>query len=154
MPPTQRLCDRHGHSHRHAKTCRHTDPLPAFTLNPGDFYFSVDGIPSLFFSRNIAGYQQSDYDTFLDWTKIGGSKLVRIHLDSLVGSLGLGYTRTGQWMNPGQNNGTDIRQGSRRWPLYSPGVFGLVRLECRRRLLYLGIECSERSKWWTCQSTW
>jgi len=70
-------------------------PLPAFTLNPGDFYFSVDGIPSLFFSRNIAGYQQSDYDTFLDWTKIGGSKLVRIHLDSLVGSLGLGYTRTG-----------------------------------------------------------
>jgi hypothetical protein len=39
----------------------------------------------------VAGYQQSQYDTFLDWTKAGGSKFVRIQLDSL----GMGYTSTG-----------------------------------------------------------
>lgn len=65
--------------------------LPAITLESGDFYFSVDGEPSFVFSRNVAGYQENQYDTFLDWTKAGGSKFVRIQLDSL----GMGYTSTG-----------------------------------------------------------
>lgn len=66
-------------------------PFPALTLKPGDFYFSVDGRTSFIFSRNVAGYQQSQYDTFLNWTKAGGSRFVRIQLDSW----GMGYTSTG-----------------------------------------------------------
>ena len=66
-------------------------PLPAITLQAGDFYFSVDGKTSFVFSRNVAGYQQTQYDTFLDWTEAGGSQFVRIQLDSL----GMGYTSTG-----------------------------------------------------------
>ncbi len=66
-------------------------PFPALTFRPGDFYFSVDGQPSFVFSRNVAGYQQTQYQTFLDWTKAGGSKFARIQLDSL----GMGYTKAG-----------------------------------------------------------
>lgn len=66
--------------------------FPSLTLKPGDFYFSVDGRTSFIFSRNIAGYQQVHYDTFLDWSKAGGSKFARIQLDSL----GMGYTMTGE----------------------------------------------------------
>ena len=69
-----------------------TLPLPALTLKPGDFYFSVDGQTGFIFSRNIAGYQPVDYDTFLDWSKAGGSRMARIQLDSL----GMGYTKTGE----------------------------------------------------------
>jgi hypothetical protein len=65
--------------------------LPALTLKQGDFYFSLDGKQSFIFSRNVAGYQLIDYDTFLDWAKAGGSKFVRIQLDSL----GMGYTIAG-----------------------------------------------------------
>jgi hypothetical protein len=51
----------------------------------------VNGQTSFIFSRNVAGYQQAHYNTFLDWTKAGGSKFARIQLDSL----GMGYTSTG-----------------------------------------------------------
>lgn len=66
-------------------------PLPALALHPGDFYFSEDGKQSFIFSRNVAGSHQQDYSTFLDWAKSGGSKVVRIQLDSM----GMGYTSTG-----------------------------------------------------------
>jgi hypothetical protein len=66
--------------------------FPLLTLKPGDFYFSVDGRTSFIFSRNIAGYHPVDYDTFLDWSKAGGSRVARIQLDSL----GMGYTKTGE----------------------------------------------------------
>jgi len=66
-------------------------PFPALTLNPGDHHFRMDGEPSFLFSRNIAGYQQTHYETFLDWSQTGGSRLVRIQLDSL----GMGYTSSG-----------------------------------------------------------
>ncbi len=65
--------------------------LPAFALQPGDFYFSLDGQPAFLFSRNIAGYQRAHYQTFLDWSASGGSRFVRIQLDSL----GMGYTSSG-----------------------------------------------------------
>ena len=71
-------------------------PIPSLTLKPGDFYFSVDGQTSLLFSRNIGGYQQVHYDTFLDWSKAGGSRVARIQLDSL----GMGTTKTGE-VDPG-----------------------------------------------------
>ena len=66
-------------------------PFPAFTLKPGDFYFSFDGQPGFIFSRSMAGFQQTDYEKFLVWTRAGGSRLVRIQLDNL----GQGYTGTG-----------------------------------------------------------
>jgi hypothetical protein len=61
------------------------------SLPPGEFYFNVDGKTSFIFSRNIAVYKQIHYETFLDWTKAGGSKFARIQLDSL----GMGYTSAG-----------------------------------------------------------
>jgi hypothetical protein len=66
-------------------------PLPKLTLKPGDFYFSMDGKPGFIFSRNIAGYEQDHYNTFLDWMKSGGSQFARIQLDCL----GMGYTSSG-----------------------------------------------------------
>jgi hypothetical protein len=66
-------------------------PFPTLTLKPGENYFSIDGKPGFIFSRNISGYEQDHYGTFLDWMKNGGSKLARIQLDSL----GMGYTSTG-----------------------------------------------------------
>lgn len=68
-----------------------TIPLPALTLKPGDFYFSVDGKPGFVFSRNVAGNQQAEYNTFLDWSKAGGTRFVRIQLDSF----GMGCTSSG-----------------------------------------------------------
>ncbi len=67
-------------------------PLPTQTLKPGQFYFSLDGQPTFLFSRNIAGYQQTHYETFLEWTAVGGSRIVRIQLDSL----GMGYSSSGE----------------------------------------------------------
>jgi hypothetical protein len=65
--------------------------FPTLTIQPGESYFSLDGQPGFIFSRNIAGYEQTHYETFLDWTRAGGSRLVRIQLDSL----GMGYTGNG-----------------------------------------------------------
>ena len=87
---------RYGHAHTTLNPTSTPLPLPALTLKPGDFYFSVDGQTSFLFSRNIAGYHPADYDTFLDWSKAGGSKFVRIQLDSL----GMGYTKTGKVDQP------------------------------------------------------
>jgi hypothetical protein len=65
--------------------------MSEITLKKGDFYFSVEGTQNFIFSRNAAGYKPSQYYQFLDFTKTGGSKLVRIQLDSF----GMGYTKTG-----------------------------------------------------------
>ena len=69
----------------------HSISLPALTLKPGNFYFSLNGRPSFIFSRNVAGYKLTHYYTFLDWAKAGGSKFIRIQLDSM----GMGYTSKG-----------------------------------------------------------
>lgn len=92
-------------------------PTPAsiITLNKGDFYFSIDGQQSFIFSRNLAGYQTSQYSQLLDLTSVGGSKLVRVQLDSL----GMGYSNTGEvddawakkWediFNKASSNGIDV----------------------------------------------
>jgi hypothetical protein len=55
-------------------------PLPALTLHPGDFYFSVDGTQSMIFLRNPTGYTPEDFSLLLDWARQGGTKLLRIHL--------------------------------------------------------------------------
>jgi hypothetical protein len=70
-------------------------PFPSLRLDPGEFFFRLDDQPSFLFSRNIAGYRESDFGTLLDWSAAGGTRIVRIQLDCLVGSLGLGFTSTG-----------------------------------------------------------
>ena len=69
-----------------------SNTIPLVTLKPGDFYFDLDGTQNLIFSRNIGGYQLTQYYQVLDLMKTGGSKLVRLQLDSLPG---MGYTNTG-----------------------------------------------------------
>ncbi len=68
-----------------------SNPIPELTLKQGDFYFSLDGTQTLIFSRNLGGYQTPQYDQLLDLIQAGGSKLVRIQLDSM----GMGYTNAG-----------------------------------------------------------
>jgi hypothetical protein len=65
--------------------------LPKITLTKGDSYFSLDGTQQFLFSRNIAGYEPQQYLQFLDLTKNGGSRMVRIQLDSM----GTGITPKG-----------------------------------------------------------
>ncbi len=66
-------------------------PFPKLTLQPGDFYFSIDGTPAFIFARNVTGYDQSHFNTILNWAKVGGTKLARVQLDSL----GMGMTKSG-----------------------------------------------------------
>ncbi len=66
--------------------------LPVFSLKKGDFYFSEDGKVSFLFSRNVAGYQQGHYATLLGWARAGGTKFVRLSLDSF----GMGFTPKGE----------------------------------------------------------
>jgi hypothetical protein len=65
---------------------------PIITMEKGNFYFSIDGQQGFLFSRNVAGYKESQYSTQLELTGIGGSQFVRIHLDSF----GMGYSKIGE----------------------------------------------------------
>jgi hypothetical protein len=96
-------------------------PLPALTLHPGDFYFSVDGQPGLIFSRNLAGYEQMDYETLLDWTQAGGSKFVRVQLDSL----GMGYSNTGEVDEAWAKEWENIFEKAASNGIYVMPVFGV-----------------------------
>jgi hypothetical protein len=70
-------------------------PLPDITLNPGNFYFSVDGKVRFIFSRNIAGFFYEDFGNWMDWAQYNGDRVLRIYLsDFLLG--GYGYTNTGE----------------------------------------------------------
>jgi hypothetical protein len=80
--------------------------LPALKLNPGDFYFGIDGKPSFIFSRNLAGITPNDYSTLISWAHMGGTILVRVGTDnqSMGGSFGYGYTNTGEVLDDWSNN--------------------------------------------------
>ena len=67
-------------------------PFPSITLKKGDTYFSIDGQPGFLYSRNVAGYEPSQYYQLLAMTSTGGSKFVRIQLDSF----GMGYSNDGK----------------------------------------------------------
>jgi hypothetical protein len=67
-------------------------PTPIIGLKKGDFYFNIDGQQSFILLRNLAGYEASQYYQLLDLTSTGGSKIVRIQLDSF----GMGYSNTGE----------------------------------------------------------
>jgi hypothetical protein len=66
--------------------------LPEITLESGEMYFRINGKQSFLFSRNLAGYETSQYIQLIDLMKGGGSQLVRIQLDSM----GTGITSQGE----------------------------------------------------------
>ena len=96
-------------------------PLPALTLKPGDFYFSIDGQQSFIFSRNVAGYERSQYYQLLDLTQTGGSKFVRVQLDSL----GMGYSNTGKVDESWARKWDDIFETAASNGIYVMPVFGV-----------------------------
>ena len=59
---------------------RADDGLPPATLNPGEFYFRLDGTPRFLLGRNPTGWEPRQFGTLLRWARDGGEKLVRIHL--------------------------------------------------------------------------
>jgi len=105
---------------------RHTDPLPAFTLIREISISAVDGIPSWFFPGNYRRLISSRI-MIPSWTGLGlvAVNWCAFNLEAWVGSLGLGYTRTGAWMNPGQNNGTAYSTRLKKMAFMFSGVFGL-----------------------------
>lgn len=94
---------------------------PILTLEKGDFYFSIDGQQSFLFSRNVAGYQISQYYELLGLTSTGGSKFVRIQLDSL----GMGYSKTGQADEAWAKNWESIFKRAAADGIYVLPVFGV-----------------------------
>lgn len=98
----------------------HTPPS-VITLNKGDFYFSMDGRQSFMFSRNAAGYETSQYYQQLDLTSAGGSKFVRIQLDSL----GMGYSNTGEVDETWTAEWEDVFEKAASNGIYVMPVFGV-----------------------------
>jgi hypothetical protein len=96
-------------------------PLPALTLHPGDFYFSVDGQQGFILSRNVAGYEAPQYYQLLDLTNTGGSKFVRVQLDSL----GMGYSNTGEVDEAWAKKWEDIFKKAASDGIYVMPVFGV-----------------------------
>ena len=69
-----------------------TIALPRLSLQPGEYYFRLNGQPSLLFSRNLGGGEEDDYYNFLDWSVSGGSRIVRIPLECF----GMGFDANGE----------------------------------------------------------
>jgi hypothetical protein len=74
------------------------NPLPALTLTPGDTFFSLNGKPTVFFSRNIGSPNQADYTTVLGMAHAQGDLVVRMDTTNATmgGHDGYGYTSTGE----------------------------------------------------------
>ncbi len=101
-----------------------TPAIPAtliITLEKGDFYFSIDGQQSFLFSRNLAGYQTSQYHQLLNLTSAGGSKFVRLHLDSF----GMGYSKTGEVDEAWAKNWEIVFKKAAANGIYVMPVFGV-----------------------------
>jgi hypothetical protein len=96
-------------------------PTPIIILKEGDFYFSIDGQQSFIYSRNVAGYETSQYYQLLDLTSIGGSKFVRIQLDSL----GMGYSNTGEVDESWAKKWENIFEKAASNGIYVMPVFGV-----------------------------
>jgi hypothetical protein len=96
-------------------------PLPLIALGRGDFYFRLAGQQSFILSRNLAGYETSQYYQLLDLTSPGGSRFVRLQLDSL----GMGYSRTGEVDEAWAKKWEDIFERAASKGLYVMPVFGV-----------------------------
>jgi hypothetical protein len=96
-------------------------PVPIISLKEGDFYFNIDAQQSFIFSRNVAGYETSQYYQLLDLTSIGGSKFVRIQLDGL----GMGYSNTGKVDESWAGKWEDIFEKAASNGIYVMPVFGV-----------------------------
>ena len=84
-------------THEPTATILPATPQPqfAFSLKPGENYFSLGNGPEFIFSRNLAAYVPVDYSTLLDWTRAGDSKLVRLNIPGIVMG-GTGYNTRGE----------------------------------------------------------
>jgi hypothetical protein len=64
---------------------------------------SLGNGPQFIFSRNLAAYVPPDYLTLLDWTRRGGSRLVRLNIPGILMG-GTGYNTQGEldeaWAQP------------------------------------------------------
>ena len=74
--------------------------LPAFSLQPGQFYFSMDGQPGLFYSRNVAVINPTEFWTLMDWSVAGGTRMIRFGLANYIGMGGWPFTSTGELNEP------------------------------------------------------
>ena len=54
--------------------------LPALTLEPANFYFSLDGQPAFILSRNLTGNTKDDFSSLLEWAHQGDTRVIRIHI--------------------------------------------------------------------------
>jgi hypothetical protein len=75
-------------------------PLPSFSLKSGDYYFSINSQPVMVYSRNVAVMFYEDFDTLLDWSAAGGTKVIRFGLTNYAGIGGYPYTNTGDLYEP------------------------------------------------------
>ncbi len=71
-------------------------PLLVFSLEPGQNYFSQNGQPGLFYSRNVVALHLADFDTLLDWSASGGTRVIRFGLGNFPVFGGYTYTNTGE----------------------------------------------------------
>jgi hypothetical protein len=70
-------------------------PLPEITLQPGSFYFSMDGQTRFIFSRNVTAFFYEDFGNVMDWAQYNGDRVLRVLIEnSALG--GYGYTNTGE----------------------------------------------------------
>jgi len=109
-------------------------PIPEIALMDGDSYFSIDGRQQLFFSRNVAAWYLTDFNTLMKWSGEAGTKVVRIQLDNLVAG-GNGYTNTGEvdeawarnWdgvFDQAEKNGVQVLVVFSSWVPWSDPGFG------------------------------
>jgi hypothetical protein len=96
-------------------------PLANITLKPGDFYFSSDGQQSFMLSRNLAGNETAQYYQLLDLTSTGGSKFVRLQLDSF----GMGYSKTGELDETWAKRWEAVFESAASKGIYVMPVFGV-----------------------------
>lgn len=75
-------------------------PLPTFSLQPGQYYFSMDGQPGIFYSRNVAVIDPTEFWTLMDWSVAGGTRMIRFGLVDYIGMGGWPYTSTGELNEP------------------------------------------------------
>jgi hypothetical protein len=75
-------------------------PLPTFSLQPGQFYFSMDGQPGLFYSRNVAVIFPTEFWTLMDWSVAGGTRMIRFGLSDNAAMGGWPFTSTGELNEP------------------------------------------------------
>ena len=75
--------------------------LDSFRLDPGEFYFRLNGKPAFLLGRNPAGWRAEQFEPLFQWAAESGEKIMRIHLTP----------RTARGSRPGEVH----EQWTRKW---------------------------------------